>query len=80
MTGHLLTITRYDGAKWTFLYRSQLRPIVCCPSCDFVRPELVVHTLQEGVPGPFFHPDQTRHHVPIIGIPPDIGRIVRSSR
>eukprot|EP00092_Neocalanus_flemingeri_P054853 GFUD01064670.1.p1 GENE.GFUD01064670.1~~GFUD01064670.1.p1 ORF type:complete len:256 (+),score=39.57 GFUD01064670.1:51-818(+) len=39
---------QYDGASWTVLYRSNHFDMDCCPHCDFVEPDLVQFTLEEG--------------------------------
>eukprot|EP00092_Neocalanus_flemingeri_P017210 GFUD01018611.1.p1 GENE.GFUD01018611.1~~GFUD01018611.1.p1 ORF type:complete len:258 (+),score=43.15 GFUD01018611.1:77-850(+) len=39
---------QYDGASWSFLYRSNHFQADCCPHCDFVQPDLVQFTLEEG--------------------------------
>eukprot|EP00092_Neocalanus_flemingeri_P054845 GFUD01064662.1.p1 GENE.GFUD01064662.1~~GFUD01064662.1.p1 ORF type:complete len:250 (+),score=38.08 GFUD01064662.1:52-801(+) len=39
---------QYDGASWSFLYRSNHFQADCCPHCDFVEPDLKQFTLEEG--------------------------------
>eukprot|EP00092_Neocalanus_flemingeri_P054855 GFUD01064672.1.p1 GENE.GFUD01064672.1~~GFUD01064672.1.p1 ORF type:complete len:257 (+),score=38.83 GFUD01064672.1:52-822(+) len=39
---------QYDGASWSFLYRSNHFQAYCCPHCDFVEPDLEQFTLEAG--------------------------------
>eukprot|EP00092_Neocalanus_flemingeri_P094116 GFUD01119661.1.p1 GENE.GFUD01119661.1~~GFUD01119661.1.p1 ORF type:complete len:252 (+),score=31.78 GFUD01119661.1:55-810(+) len=39
---------QYDGASWSFLYRSNHFQADCCPHCDFVEPDLEQFTLEAG--------------------------------
>eukprot|EP00092_Neocalanus_flemingeri_P094115 GFUD01119660.1.p1 GENE.GFUD01119660.1~~GFUD01119660.1.p1 ORF type:complete len:258 (+),score=49.05 GFUD01119660.1:55-828(+) len=39
---------QYDGASWSFLYRSNHFQADCCPHCDFVEPDIEQVTLEEG--------------------------------
>ena len=44
---------QFDGAAWTFRYRSNSFDIsTCCMYCDFVEPKLQQFTLEEGTPIP----------------------------
>ena len=46
----------YDGADWTFSYRTSGQVFYCCFNCDYIRPDLVTVTLKPNLPAPFFSP------------------------
>ena len=58
---------RFDGQEWTFSYRTHFQSVICCYSCDFVRPALHSVSVKEKEVAPsFFSPFCLKPEAPSI--------------